>query len=201
MPFTGSGTGIRNADDTFFGSMAADDSIRYNASTAKWNNIPLANSVTTAALATASVTEAKLAVSNVPATNQVLSWDGTAMTWVAFSQSSAGSQSFTYSGTLQVGTGVNRLFNDSGLDRTITSVRASVGTAPTGAAVIVDVKVAGVTIFATTADRPTINANQLVATLAVTTSTWTNAKAITVDIAQIGSTQPGADLTVTVEYR
>jgi hypothetical protein len=41
----------------------------------------VANAVNTAALADASVTEPKLAASNSPSTNQVLSWNGTALTW------------------------------------------------------------------------------------------------------------------------
>ena len=41
---------------------------------------------------------------------------------------------------------------------TITAVRASVGVAPTGASLIVDVHLDGTTIFTTQGNRPTITA-------------------------------------------
>lgn len=41
MPFTGTGTGIQNANDVFFGSLAQDNVLSYNNATAKWNNIPV----------------------------------------------------------------------------------------------------------------------------------------------------------------
>jgi hypothetical protein len=49
-----------------------------------------------------------------------------------------------------------RVYNDTGEDLTVTGVRASVGTAPTGATLIVDVNLAGTTIFTTQASRPAI---------------------------------------------
>ena len=47
---------------------------------------------------------------------------------------------FAQPGAVSVLTGTSRLYNDSGSSRTITNVRASVGTAPTGSAVVVDVR-------------------------------------------------------------
>ena len=41
MPFTGTGTGIQNANDIFFGSLAQDNVLSYNNATAKWNNTPV----------------------------------------------------------------------------------------------------------------------------------------------------------------
>ena len=38
MPFTGTGTGIGNADDVFFSSVSDNDTLSYNSATAKWNN-------------------------------------------------------------------------------------------------------------------------------------------------------------------
>lgn len=38
MPFTGAGTGIQNADDVFFSSLADGDTLQYDLATAKWNN-------------------------------------------------------------------------------------------------------------------------------------------------------------------
>jgi hypothetical protein len=114
---------------------------------------------------------------------------------------STSSETFSYSGTLATATGAHRLYNDDGATRTIQSVRASVGTQPTGASILVDVNLGGTTIFSTQSNRPTI---------AVSTSTdesgtpdttaWTDGGYLTVDIDQIGSTVAGADLTVTVVY-
>lgn len=41
MPFTGSGTGIQNADDVFFSSLSDGQALKYNLATAKWNNLSL----------------------------------------------------------------------------------------------------------------------------------------------------------------
>lgn len=80
MPFTGTGTGIQNANDVFFSGLAQDNVLRYNNVTAKWNNLPL--SVAASEIADGAVTEPKLAASNSPSASQVLSWDGSNMTWV-----------------------------------------------------------------------------------------------------------------------
>ena len=49
------------------------------------------NAVTTAKIADASITEPKLSVSNSPATNQVLSWNGTALAWATPASGGGGS--------------------------------------------------------------------------------------------------------------
>ncbi len=57
---------------------------------------------------------------------------------------------FAYAGTPTApATGVNGWYNDSGAALTITSIRLSAGTAPSGGTISIDVKVDGVTIFAT----------------------------------------------------
>lgn len=38
MPFSGSGTGIQNADDVFFSSLANGQALVYDTATAKWQN-------------------------------------------------------------------------------------------------------------------------------------------------------------------
>ena len=79
----------------------------------------------------------------------------------------------------------------------IGKVRASVGTVPVGDAVVIDVNVNGVSIFTDQAQRPSIEAG-------TSTDTSTPNRAvnagdyITVDIDSVGTTNPGADLTVTV---
>ncbi|QQS19261.1 hypothetical protein IPL68_02955 [Candidatus Saccharibacteria bacterium] len=44
MPFTGNGTGIRNADDVFFSGVSQNNTIKYNSTTAKWTNAALVKS-------------------------------------------------------------------------------------------------------------------------------------------------------------
>jgi hypothetical protein len=108
---------------------------------------------------------------------------------------------YSYLGTVSIGAGTFRLYNDTGAMWTITGVRASVGTAPTGASLIIDINKNGTTIFTTQANRPTI------AAAANTSGNVTNpdiaavaaGEYLTVDIDQIGSTIAGADLTVQIE--
>jgi hypothetical protein len=108
---------------------------------------------------------------------------------------------FSQGGTLTTGTGVFRLYNRSGVTRTISTVTASVGTQPTGASILVDVNISGTTIFTTQSNRPTIavstNEDQS-GTPDVTA--WTSGSYLTIDIDQIGSTVAGANLVVTVVY-
>jgi len=107
---------------------------------------------------------------------------------------------YSYGGALAVVGGTFRLYNDSGAAWTITSVRASVGTAPTGASVIVDVNVDGTTIFSTQANRPTIAAaaNTSSTVTNMNTTSVANGSYLTVDIDQVGSTVAGSDLSVQV---
>lgn len=107
---------------------------------------------------------------------------------------------YSCGGVLTTGAGTFRLYNDSGNSWTIHNVRASVGTAPTGASVIIDINVDGTTIFSTQANRPTIavstNTSGLVSNM--NTTTVANGSYMTVDIDQIGSTVAGSDLTVQI---
>lgn len=101
----------------------------------------------------------------------------------------------------QTGAGVFRYYNDSPNPIYLRSVRATVGTAPTGASIIVDVNIGGSTAFTTQANRPTI------AAAATTSGKVTNMNVvavpaggyITVDLDQIGSTVAGSNLAVEVD--
>lgn len=85
---------------------------------------------------------------------------------------------------------------------TITEVRASVGTSPTGASIIVDVNKNGSTIFTTQSNRPTIAASGSTALApGIDVSTLVNADYLSFDIDQIGSSIEGADLTVQIWLR
>lgn len=108
---------------------------------------------------------------------------------------------YTKTGTLSVTTGTLRYRLPWAA--TIISTTAAVGTAPTGAALIIDVLKNGTTIYSTTANRPTI----AVSTNATTTSPTPDITALaagdylTVNIAQVGSTVAGSDLSVFIEIQ
>lgn len=101
------------------------------------------------------------------------------------------------SGTIATATGALRWYNDTGSDLTILSTRASVGTAPTGATLIVDINLAGATIFTTQASRPTIAVSTNTAQGgAPDVATIPAGSYLTFDVDQIGSTVAGSNLQV-----
>lgn len=107
---------------------------------------------------------------------------------------------FAVSGSLSVQTGRSRIYLEG--NYTVESVRAAVNTAPTGAAVIVDVNKNGVTLYTTQANRPSIAAAANSATgNSPAITTFAAGDYLTVDVDQVGSTTPGSDLTVTVRLR
>jgi len=106
---------------------------------------------------------------------------------------------FASSGVQVTGTGTLRYYPPAAA--TISAVRASVGTSPTGSSLICDVRKNGTTIFTTTGNRPTITASAntgLSGTPDVTALTTTDY--LTVDVTQIGSTVAGSDLTVSIFF-
>jgi hypothetical protein len=83
---------------------------------------------------------------------------------------------------------------------TLTAVRASVGTAPTGSTLVVDINEGGASILGT---KLSIDATEKTSTTAASAATITdtalaNDAEITIDIDQIGSTIAGAGLKVTL---
>lgn len=115
--------------------------------------------------------------------------------------------SFGREGTLVVSSGKGRFVFPWAA--TILGARAAVNTAPTGAAVIVDVNRAEaatpgtlVTLFTTQTNRPTIAVDTLTSPETVPDVTFFAAgDHMTVDIDQVGSTVAGSDLSVLVRYR
>lgn len=106
---------------------------------------------------------------------------------------------FTKTGTVAVGTGATRWYNDTGGALTLVSVRAAVGTAPTGATLIVDVNNNGTTVYGTQTNRPTIAISGNTAEGgAMSDTTIADGEYLTVDVDQVGSTVAGADLTITI---
>lgn len=108
---------------------------------------------------------------------------------------------FSSGGPLMAEVGGHRLYNDTSAEWTILSVRASVGTAPTGSSLIVDVNVDGTTIFTTQGNRPTIAAAGSTSGKVTNMNITTVAAGsyLTIDIDQVGSTTPGNNLCVQVE--
>lgn len=107
---------------------------------------------------------------------------------------------FAYAGTLAAGANAARYYVEEAV--TITAVRASVGTAPTGATLIVDVNKNGTTIYTTQGNRPTIAISGNTATAnSPDVTTLAAGDYLTVDIDQVGSTVAGGDLTVQIELK
>jgi len=105
---------------------------------------------------------------------------------------------FASSGAQTTVTGALRWYAPVAL--TISSVRASVGTAPTGACLIVDVNKNGTTIFSGGTGRPWIAGSTNTATsTGMSTTALAAGDYLTVDVDQVGSTVAGSDLTVQVE--
>src|SRR5688572_28309648 len=85
----------------------------------------------------------------------------------------------------------------------IVSVSAVVGTAPTGAALLLDLNKNGTTVFTTQANRPTVPISATETVDATThkpdaaVAAFSKGDTISLDIDQIGSTVAGSDLDVT----
>lgn len=108
---------------------------------------------------------------------------------------------FGEAGTLEVKAGTARWYAPANI--TITGVSASVGTAPAGADIQVDVNKNGTTIFTTQSNRPIITAGtqfDASGTPDVTAMSGPNVDYLTVDIDQVGSSTPGSDLTVQIRW-
>lgn len=103
---------------------------------------------------------------------------------------------FSVAGTLVAGS--NASFEiPAPVALTILKVYINVKTAPTGATLIVDFNIGGVSIFTTQANRPTIAIGATAAESGVPDiTTWAKNAVGSIDIDQIGSTVAGADLTV-----
>jgi hypothetical protein len=105
----------------------------------------------------------------------------------------------TVAGTLTVDPGLLRLYNLTGKDLTISKVHLAVNTAPTGAAIIVDVNENGTTIFTTQGNRPQIAVSAFTGeSTTIDDASWADGNYLQADVDQIGSTIAGDDLTITI---
>lgn len=84
----------------------------------------------------------------------------------------------------------------------VVNVTAVVGTAPTGASLILDVHKEGTTIFTTQANRPTIAVGQAESPVSQrpNVTKFAAGDTFTLEVDQIGSTVAGSDLDVTVQF-
>lgn len=107
---------------------------------------------------------------------------------------------FDRAGALTVSAGVRRFRFP--VKATILGVQAAINTAPTGAAVIVDVNINGVTAYTTQANRPTIAAAAFDSGAETVPDVTAIAAGqyLTVDVDQIGATVAGSDLTIVVRW-
>jgi len=104
---------------------------------------------------------------------------------------------FSWTGTLATAVGLLRAFPDG--NWVIGKVWIAVNTAPTGAAIIVDIHMNGVTIFTDQGKRPSIAAgDNSDESDTPDVTAITKADYVTMDIDQVGSTIAGQDLTVHV---
>jgi len=103
----------------------------------------------------------------------------------------------TFPGTLVVSSNPLRIYNKTGATQTIREVFLAVGTAPTGAAVIVDIHKNGTTIFTDQGNRPQVAAGDNTGTTTtIDVASWADGEYLTAHIDQVGSTVAGADLVV-----
>ncbi len=170
--------------------------------------------ITTTSLQDSSVSGTKLQDTSITNTKlnagtgtdgQVLTYTSTATGGLSWTTPANPAHTLTFSltsffktGVLTVTTGVNRLPIDG--TYTIVGTRLMVGTAPVGANLIIDVLKNGTTIYTTQANRPTIAAGQNAGGPGVAPDVTSLAAGdyLTVNIAQVGSTTAGSDLTVTI---
>jgi len=107
---------------------------------------------------------------------------------------------FSVAGGVTVATGKSRIYLEGSY--VIETVRAAVNTAPTGAALVVDVLKNGTTIYTGGTGRPSIAAAGFSANgNSPAVSTLAANDYLTVDVTQVGSTIAGSDLTVTLRLR
>lgn len=108
---------------------------------------------------------------------------------------------FGFPGTVFTKTGTQRWYADRAY--TCTSIITSLGTAPTGANLRLDINIDGATAFTNQTQRPNVTAGtnvQIKTTNLGNLVTLASGSYITLDVDQIGSTEPGAELTCQITF-
>jgi hypothetical protein len=112
---------------------------------------------------------------------------------------------YTNAGAVTAGVGKATFTNDRGVALLVQQVTLHVGTAPTGADLIVDVNKNGTTVFTDQTKRPRVVA-AATDSVAVAPNGATNIglvqpnDVLTIDVDQIGSTVAGSNLVAVVDY-
>lgn len=136
--------------------------------------------------------------SSTPTDGTYLKGDGTGTSsWASLTINRA--FSWYLAGTLSTGTnqGIRWIAPQ---DMTISKCWLRVKTAPTGAAILIDININGSTIWSTQGNRGTIAASGTNnSTTTFDTTAISNGDYLDLDIDQVGSTVAGADLTVVLE--
>jgi len=127
--------------------------------------------------------------------------DGTK--WVLIDANTLGSEAppimtlGTREGELLVSESPFKIYNEYGANRSIIKVFLSVGAAPTGDDIIVDVAINGVSIFDLDANRPTILDGETTGyTVTIENPSWVMDDYLTWEILQVGSSVAGSDIVV-----
>jgi hypothetical protein len=107
-----------------------------------------------------------------------------------------GTLTFGKPGALAVAPGASKVYVPGASGTTLRGIRASVGTAPTGAAITVTLVKNGSTTIATA----TIAAGAVTSGRVTLSDALASTDYLTVGVTQVGSTVAGSDLTVQVEY-
>src|SRR5262245_24405037 len=106
-------------------------------------------------------------------------------------------QLWSRTGDIEVLSSQLRYYNRTGRSRTIQGAWISAGTPPTGADIIVDVNKNGTTIFITQGNRPRVLGGTNGGTLSTPDDqSFADGDYLTIDVDQIGSVTPGADVLV-----
>lgn len=203
----GTGGSVTNDSDMFF--YKADGttvSLQWDESDGQWEFAAIPSGINHALFSTI---HTDVNESDTPGDNELLQFDSGSGKWNAEAASAHGSHGtgdtndnvdFAEIGTLTTKTGTLRWYPPFNI--TISDVTASVGTQPTDASILVDVNKNGTTIFTTQSNRPTIaSASNFDKSGAPDTTALTgDTDYITVDIDQVGSTNPGADMIIQIRY-
>lgn len=103
-------------------------------------------------------------------------------------------QTYAYPGPLDIAPGTSRAYNETPRIMGLAQVRCALDTQPAGASVVVDIRINGSSVIAAE-----ITPGTNVAVVSVPPRTlFRPGDYITAGIAQVGSSEPGADLTVQI---
>jgi hypothetical protein len=119
------------------------------------------------------------------------------MAAVGYTSTPRREQIWSRTGDVTVVSSQLRFYNRAGRRRVIQGVWIAAGTPPVGTDIIMDVNKNGTTIFTTQTNRPRVLGGTNGGTVAVPDDgVFEDGDYLTVDIDQVGSVTPGADITV-----